>query len=125
VVDATAEPVPAYQYDDETKAMTLGFNDLYVVTTGDVDVFALNLNTWEGSPPFYLDVEGRRFSLQPKNTYLVTGYGAALPNWIRAEESEGRLTVLAERGGRYLVYSHDTLAVDEDEDEEGGEEAAE
>ena len=79
---------------------------------------------WEGTPPFYLNVEGREFSLQPSNTYLVTGHGAALPSWIQAEEAEGRLTVLAERGGRYLVYSHDTTAVDEeDEDEEGDGEA--
>lgn len=137
MVDATAEPAaslsdaPAgagYEFDAETKTMALGFSDLYLVSTGGVDVFALNLNTWEGTPPFYLEVEGRQFSLQPSNTYLVTGHGAALPTWLQAEESEGHLTVLAERGGRYLVYSHDTTAVDEDEDEDDeaeGEAAAE
>ena len=128
MVDATAEPEAAvedapapaeFPFDDETKTMTLGFSDLYVVSTEGVDVFALNLNTWEGTPPFYLLVEGREFSLQPSNTYLVTGHGAALPTWVQAEEAEGRLTVLAERGGRYLVYSHDTLAEDEEEEEEG------
>lgn len=126
MVDATAEPVPAYQFDDETKVMTLGFNDLYIVSTGGVDVFALNLNNWEGPPPFYLNVEGREFALQPSNTYLVTGHGAGLPTWIQAEEAEGRLTVLAERAGRYLVYSHDTTAVDEEDEDEGeGDEASE
>ena len=125
MVDATAEPVASYQFDDETKTMTVGFNDLYVVSTNDVDVFALNLNTWEGPPPFYLNIEGREFALQPSNTYLVTGHGAALPTWIQAEEAEGRLTVLGERGGRYLVFSHDTTAVDEEEEEDGAEAAAE
>lgn len=133
MVDATAEAEPivpdapnggAYQYDDETKTMTLGFNDLYIVSAGDVDVFSLNLNTWDGTPPFYLNVEGREFALQPSNTYLVTGYGAALPAWLEAEEAEGHLTVLIEREGRYLVYSHDTTAVEEEE-EDGEEPAAE
>ena len=125
MVDATAETVPTYQFDDETKTMTLGFNDLYIVSTGGVDVFALNLNTWEGPPPFYLEVEGRQFALQPSNTYLVTGHGGALPAWLREEEAEEHLTVLAERDGRYLVFSHDTTAVDEEDEEEEGEAAAE
>jgi hypothetical protein len=125
VVDATAEPAAAYPFDAESKTMTVGFNDLYVVTTGGVDVFAMNLNDWEGAPPYYLSVEGREFALQPSNTYLVTGHGADLPAWLQAEEIEGHLTVLAERGGRYLVYSHDTTAVpEEDEEEAEGEEAA-
>jgi len=119
VVDVTAEPVSAYQFDAETKTMTLGFSDLYIVSTLNTDVFALNLNTWEGPPPYYLDIEGRVFSLQPGNTYLVTGHGAQLPEWIQAEDAEGRLTVLGERGGRYMVYSHDTMAVDEDEEGDG------
>lgn len=118
MVDATAETVPAYQFDEETKTMTVGFNDLYVVSTDGVDVFALNLNTWEDTPPFYLEVEGRQFALQPSNTYLVTGHGAELPTWLQAEETEGHLTVLAERAGRYLVYSHDTTAVPEEDEEE-------
>lgn len=128
MVDATADPAAVaddapsgatYPFDSESKTMTLGFSDLYVVSTDGVDVFALNLNTWEGTPPYYLNVEGREFSLQPSNTYLVTGHGAELPTWLQAEEAEGHLTVLAERGGRYLVYSHDTTAVDEDDEEEG------
>jgi hypothetical protein len=82
-------------------------------STGD-DIL---LNDWPHPPPFYLQVDGRLFALQPSSTYLVTGYGAALPNWIVTEEEEGRLTVLAEREDRYLIYSHDTLATDDDEDE--------
>ncbi len=125
MVDATAEPVPAYQFDDETKTMTLGFDDLHVVSTGGVDVFALSLRTWDQALPFYLEIEGREFALQPSNTYLVTGHGADLPEWTQAEEAEGRLTVLAERDGRYLVYSHDTLAIDKEDEADGGEAAAE
>ena len=115
MVEATA---PVYQYDPETKVMTVGFQDLHMVSSGGVDVFALNLNDWPHPPPFYLEVDGRLFSLQPSNTYLVTGHGAKLPEWITAEEAEGRLTVLGEREDRYLVYSHDTLAVDEDDEDE-------
>ena len=43
MVDVTAEPVSAYQFDAETKTMTLGFSDLYIVSTLNTDVFALNL----------------------------------------------------------------------------------
>ena len=120
MVDATVEAGPAYQYDDETKTMTLGFSDLYLVSTEGVDAFALNLNEWDQPPPYYLDIEGREFAMQPSNTYLVTGYGAEMPEWIQAEEAEGRLTVLVEREGRFLVYSHDTAAVDEDDEENDG-----
>jgi hypothetical protein len=118
VVDATAEPVPAYQFDDKTKMMTLAFSDLYLVSTEGGDVFALNLNEWDHPPPFYLDIEGRVFAMQPSNTYLVTGYGAGLPEFIQSEEAEGRLTVVVEREERYLAYSHDTAAVDEDDEKE-------
>ncbi len=118
MVDAPAESIPTFEYDEESKTMTLGFSDLYIVSTGGRDVFALNLNMWDHTPPFYLDVEGRQFALQAA-TYLVTGHGARLPEWVESEESEGRLTVLAERDGRYLVYSHDTAVEEEDEEEDG------
>ncbi len=127
MVDATAEaartgddaPTGAgYEFDEESKTMRLAFADLHIVSTEGVDTFALNLNEWDQPPPFYLNIEGREFAMQPSNTHLVTGYGAELPAWIQAEESEGRLTVLVERDGRYLVYSHDTAAVDEEEEEE-------
>jgi hypothetical protein len=119
VVEAAA---PAFQYDPETKVMAFAFRDLHLVSSGGVDVFAADLNDWAGKLPFYLEVDGRIFALQPSNTYLVTGHGARLPAWIAAEEEEGRLTILAEREDRYLVYSHDTLAVDEDDEAEGADE---
>ena len=116
MAEAAAEQVMTYSFNPGSKVMTVGFQDLYMVSSGGVDVFALNLNDWPNPPPFYLEVDGRLFALQPSNTYLVTGHGAALPTWITAEEAEGRLTVLAEREDSYLVYSHDTLAIDEDDE---------
>lgn len=102
--------------------MTLGFSDLYIVSAEGRDVFALNLNMWDHTPPFYLDVEGRQFAMQAV-TYLVTGHGARLPEFVESEENEGRLTVLAERNGRYLVYSHDTTPVEVEEEEADGDAA--
>lgn len=123
MVEAAA---PAFQYDPETKVMAFAFQDLHLVSSGGVDVFAVDLNDWAGKLPFYLEVDERIFALQPSNTYLVTGHGAQLPEWIAAEEAEGRLTILGEREDRYLVYSHDTLAVEEEDDEdEAADEAAE
>jgi hypothetical protein len=116
VVEATANEVMTYSFDTESKVMTVGFQDLHMVSSGGVDVFALNLNDWPNPPPFYLEVSGRLFSLQPSNTYLVTGHGSQLPEWITAEEAEDRLTVLVERNGRYLVYGHDTLVTEDDAD---------
>jgi hypothetical protein len=118
VANAAAEQALTYSFNPQSKVMTVGFQDLHMVSSGGVDVFALNLNDWPNPPPFYLEVDGRLFSLQPSNTYLVTGHGAALPTWITAEEAEGRLTLLAEREDRYLVYSHDSLAIEEDDEDE-------
>jgi hypothetical protein len=118
VVEAAAEQPMTYSFNLESKIMTVSFQDLHMVSSGGVDVFALNLNDWPEQPPFYLEVDGRQFVLQPSNTYLVTGHGARLPEWIAAEEAEGRLTVLAERGPRYLVYSHNTLTTSEDDEDE-------
>jgi hypothetical protein len=124
LVEATTNEAMTYSFNPEAKVLTIGFQDLHMVSSGGVDVFALNLNDWPHPPPFYLEIDDRLFALQPSNSYLVTGHGAALPAWITAEEAEGRLTVLAEREDRYLVYSHNTLATDEDdEDEEAAEDA--
>ena len=123
MADVMTEPASSYQFDAETKTMTVGFSDLYVVSAEGVDVFALDLTDWEQPPPFYLDIEGQQFALQPGNTYLVTGHGADLPAWTQAEEAAGRLTVVAERNDRYLVYSHDTAAVEEEEAAAEGESA--
>lgn len=118
MANAAAEQALTYSFNPQSKVMTVGFQDLHMISSGGVDVFALNLNDWPNPPPFYLEIDGRLFSLQPSNTYLVTGHGARLPEWISAEEAEGRLTLLAERKGRYLVYSHDSLATEEDDEDE-------
>ena len=112
MVEAAA---PAFQYDPETKVMAFEFQDLHLVSSGGG-------GGGGGGRAGGLEVDGRLFALQPSNTYLVTGHGAQLPEWIAAEEEEGRLTILGEREDRYLVYSHDTLAVDEDDEDEDADE---
>ena len=117
MVDIATETDLTYQYDEETKIMTVGFGDLYLVSTERIATFALNLNGWNRPPPFYLSIDGRKFAMQPSNTHLVTGYGAELPQWIEAENDAGRLTVLVARAGRFVIYSHDPEA-DVDVDDE-------
>ena len=117
MTNITESRVDTLNFNSETKTLDITFNDLNILSTGGVDVLVLNLNEWNSDIPFYLEIDQRLFALQPSNTHLVSGHGAQLPNWITNEESEGRLTILVERNERYLVYIHDTLAIDEDEDE--------
>ncbi|MPZ98711.1 MAG: hypothetical protein GEU80_05100 [Dehalococcoidia bacterium] len=98
------------------------FDDFEILDTEGVDVFVLNLNEYEGVPPFYVHVDGRRFVLQGF-TYEVRGHGAQMPQWITEQEAEGRLVLLGERADRYLVYLHDPVAEAEAAAEEA-EEAA-
>ncbi|MCH2523723.1 MAG: hypothetical protein MK020_02445 [Dehalococcoidia bacterium] len=121
MTNITESRVDTLNFNSETKTLDITFNDLNILSTGGVDVLVLNLNEWNSDIPFYLEIDQRLFALQPSNTHLVSGHGAQLPNWITNEESEGRLTILVERNERYLVYIHDTLAIDEDEDEDGDE----
>ncbi|MBA01881.1 MAG: hypothetical protein CL752_05665 [Chloroflexi bacterium] len=118
MTNITESRVDTLNFNSETKTLDITFNDLNILSTGGVDVLVLNLNEWNSDIPFYLEIDQRLFALQPSNTHLVSGHGAQLPNWITNEESEGRLTILVERNERYLVYIHDTLAIDEDEDED-------
>ena len=118
MTNITESRVDTLNFNSETKTLDITFNDLNMLSTGGVDVLVLNLNEWNSDIPFYLEIDQRLFALQPSNTHLVSGHGAQLPNWITNEESEGRLTILVERNERYLVYIHDTLAIDEDEDED-------
>lgn len=117
MTNITESRVDTLDFNSETKTLDITFNDLNILSTGGVDVLVLNLNEWDNDIPFYLDIDERIFALQPSNTYLVSGHGAQLPNWITDEESEDRLTILVERNERYLVYSHDTLATDDDDDD--------
>ena len=116
MTNITESRVDTLNFNSETKTLDITFNDLNILSTGGVDVLVLNLSEWNNDIPFYLEIDQRLFALQPSNTHLVSGHGAQLPNWITNEESEGRLTILVERNERYLVYIHDTLAIDEDED---------
>tara|TARA_B100000029_G_scaffold483935_1_gene535607 strand:- start:9508 stop:9885 length:378 start_codon:yes stop_codon:yes gene_type:complete len=125
MTNITESRVGTLDFNSETKTLDITFNDLNILSTGGVDVLVLNLNEWDNDIPFYLDIDERIFALQPSNTYLVSGHGAQLPNWITDEESEDRLTILVERNERYLVYSHDTLATDDDDSEENIEEQSE
>jgi hypothetical protein len=103
----------------EATALTVTFDDLYVLTSedpeGEVDLFALNWNEQPGLPPYYITVAERRFAFTGA-TYLVRGHGAGLPRFVRGEEAEGRLVMLVEREDRLLVYVHDPAAEAEDED---------
>ncbi len=113
--------------DEHTTAITVTFDDLYVLTAedteGDVDVFVLNMNEAPAPPPYYITVADRRFALTGE-TFLVRGHGAALPRYVRAEESEGRLAMLVEREERLLAYVHDPVAeAEEDEAEETADES--
>ena len=125
MTNITESRVETLNFNSETKTLDITFNDLNILSTGGVDVLVLNLNEWNSDIPFYLEIDQRLFALQPSNTHLVSGHGAQLPNWITNEELEGRLTILVERNERYLVYIHDTLAIEEDDDETIVEESTE
>lgn len=94
----------------------VGFDDLSVLSEEDVHVFLLNWNLEESPPPYYLDVDGRRFAYTG-STLLIKGYGASTRRVVQEHEAEGRLVLFVERGGRYLIYAHDPAAEDEDEEE--------
>jgi hypothetical protein len=110
--------------DEHATAITVTFDDLYVLTSedaeGEVDVFVLNWNEEPLPPPFYVTVSDRRFALSGL-TFLVRGHGAALPRWVREEEAAGHLTMFVEREDRLLAYVHDPEA--ENEAAEGDTEA--
>ncbi len=101
-------------------ALSVGFGELYVLDTEDVEVFVLDLNGRDAAPPFYIDVDGRRFTFTAA-TFLLRGHGAALPDYVRAEEAEGRLALFGERDDRLLIYGHDPSAEVDDEDDDEGE----
>jgi hypothetical protein len=98
----------------ETSA-ELTMDDLFVLGADDVDAFAVNWNEEPAPPPFHLIVDGRKFAYVGQS-YLVRGYGAELPDWVKAEDAAGHLVLFVERGERLLAYSYDPTAVD-DEDE--------
>lgn len=119
-----------------TSEISVALDDLHLLDTEGVAAFVVDLNALSTPPPFYIDVEGRflqqggsawlryrgsmRFAFTSE-TFLVQGHGAALPDYVRAEEAEGRLVLLGQRADRLLIYGFDPSAEDEDEGEEDDE----
>lgn len=102
-------------------SVSVTFDDFYVLTAEDIDAFALNWNERDAPPPFYVDVDGKRFAYTGL-TFLVRGYGAALPRWVREEDAAGHLVLFVERDDRLLSYVYDPAAeVEEDEGEAAAE----
>lgn len=122
---------------DAATEVVVTFDDMTVLSQGGVDVFVLNWNEGEDPPPYYVvvvgdggelhsvrlrhalvdagarvqdparaGVAGRRFAFAA-STLLVTGHRALLADYLREHQAEGRIPLLVERDGRYLVYLHD------------------
>lgn len=94
----------------------VSFEDMTVLTEGDTSVFLLNWSVGENPPPYYVVVDGRSFAFTGA-TLLVKGHGALIGDVVREHEAEGWLTLLLERDGRYLIYTHDPNAEAEDDAE--------
>ena len=94
-------------------SVTLTFEDFYILTTGDVDAFAVDWNEQATPPPYHVTVEGKRFAYTGI-TFLVKGHGAELPSWVQAEEAAGHLVLFVERETRLMAYVFDPEA-EEDE----------
>ncbi|MEX2032006.1 MAG: hypothetical protein WEA81_03975 [Dehalococcoidia bacterium] len=87
-------------------SVTLTFDDFYVLTAEDIDAFAVNWNERPTPPPFYVVVDGKKFAFTGL-TYLVRGFGAELPRWVKEEEAQDRLVLFVERDDRFLAYVYD------------------
>ena len=94
--------------------LTIDFGDLFLISTGGIDVFALNWNQMDVPPPYNLSVSENEFSYQG-HTYLVNGHGAILPQWVQQIETEDRLAMFIERDGRLLAYASEPIADESDE----------
>lgn len=101
-------------------SVSLTFEAFYVLTAEDIDAFAVNWNEEPSPPPYYVDVDGKRFAYTGL-TFLVRGYGAELPRWVKEEEAAGHLVLFVEREERLLAYSYDPAAEVEEEAEAAAE----
>ena len=102
----------------DTTAITLTFDDLFVLSTGDIDAFVYDMAEAHVPPPYYIHVDDKRFGYTG-TTFLEHGHGAVLPRWVREEEAAGHLVMFVRRNERLLGYTYDpTAADDEDGDEE-------
>lgn len=112
----------APEMEHET-TVELTFDDMYVLAADEIEAFAVDWNEEPSPPPFYVMVDGRKF-VYGGLTFLVRGYGAELPDWVKAEEEAGHLVLFVEREDRLLAYSYDPEAeAEEDEDAEAATEA--
>jgi hypothetical protein len=99
-----------------TTEVEVTFDDMTVLSEDGVDLFVLNWNEFVEPPPYYVDVDGRRFAYSSQ-TVLVAGRGAVLSDFVREHEAEGLTVLLVERDDRFMLYLHDPAAGAEDEDD--------
>lgn len=100
-------------------------DDMVVLSEDGMDVFALSWGPEQEPPPFAIDVDGRTFTFCGRS-FLMSGGGAVLPEFLREQEREGMLALLVDRTDRYYAYLHDPHEGEEDADEAGAtEETAE
>ena len=109
-----AETVAEMTTTDPT-AITLTFDDLFVLSTDDVDAFVYDMAESLLPPPYYITVDDRRFALSGL-TFLEKGHGAILPRWVREEEAAGHLVMFVRRSERLMGYVYDPAAVADDAD---------
>lgn len=100
--------------------IAVGFDDLYLISEHGIDVFVLDLSRDPEQPPYYVNVEGRRFAFSGR-TFLNPGWYVSLPREVKAEEAEGRIPLLVERPNRFYLYVHDPAA--ESAEDEGADAA--
>ncbi len=100
-------------------SITLAFDDLFVLSTGDVDAFVYDMAEATDPPPYYITIDDRRFALTGL-TFLEQGHGAVLPRWVREEEAAGHLVMFVRRNERLMGYVFDPAVAAEDEGDEAG-----
>lgn len=96
----------------------VSFEDMGVLVDENTgaEAFILNWNLDAAPPPYYLNVEGRRFAYSGE-TLLVKGHGAKFGAIVKAHEAEGRIALFVERDGRLMIYVHDPAATEDDAEE--------
>lgn len=105
-------------------SVTLTLDDFHLLTAEDVDAFAVNWNEHPDPPPYHVIVDGKKFS-HTGATFLVRGFGAALPHWVKEQEAEGNLVLFVERDDRLLCYVYDPAVAAAEAAEAAGETPAE
>ena len=97
-------------------ALAVTFDELTVLSEQGVDVFVLHWSEEPEPPPYYVEVQGRRFHFTG-TSFKASGHSALLSDWVRVQEAEGRTAMLVDRDARYYAYVHDP-ASDAEEGEE-------